>query len=261
MLHRPLPTFPHPGGPHRIKDGISWESRSDRKSVCWPVTWLWPKYSSSVFGLSISAKGLSIVSRVRGDKWFGAFRVCLFDPEAWFSVPAGPGSASLGKLRFNGLLTAAVTSLCLPEHNPLRSLWTETLLLLVWNSENTAVPAMEELASVFWLTVGMGGSVSALMRDFFNGGSLPCVVDGLLSVTLFSRHTSRCPLMVVAVKSLKQTGHCTESGGVDVISFAMLIPAKHLTFNHVTHLTWPHAGFGKLFLPERYAQMRPSPFY
>ncbi|KAK5919619.1 hypothetical protein CgunFtcFv8_023495 [Champsocephalus gunnari] len=62
----------------------------------------------------------------------------------------------------------------------------------------------------------LGGSASAvaLMRYFFKGGSLSSVVDGLLSATLFSRHTSRCRLMVLGVKSFKQTGHCTASKAI-----------------------------------------------
>lgn len=224
---RHRPTFPHPGGPHRIRDGISWVSRRDRRSVCWPTTLFWPKYSSSVFGLSISARGLFIVSSVRADKPLDDFKVCWSDPEAWLSGPAGPGSASLGTLRFNPLLAAV----CLPELDPLHSLWAETLLLLGWKNESTAddgVPAMEEVElATGLLTVAVGVTASPLMRDFFGGGSLSSFADRLLpSVSVFCRHTSRCPLIVAALKSLKQTGHCTESGAVGVISFAMLIPAK-----------------------------------
>lgn len=241
MLPLSHPTFPHPGGPQRIRDGISWEFRSDRKSVCWPTTLLWPKYSSSVFGLSISAKGLSIASSIRGDKSFDVFKVCPFDPEVWLfevSVPAGPGSASLSRVRLIPLLTA-VAAVCLLESDTLRSFRAEALLLLAWNREKTAGDGVaaeeeeeeEELATAL-LTAG--GGASALMRVFFSGGSLSSAVDGLLSVTVFNRHTSRCPLIVAGLKSFKQTGHCTESRAVDVISLAMLIPAKLLTFNHVT---------------------------
>ncbi len=89
----------------------------------------------------------------------------------------------------------------------------------------------KELAAVLLTS---GGAASARMRDFFNGGSLSAAVDGLRSVAGFSRHTSRCPLIVAGLKSFKQTGHCTESGAAEVISLAMLVPAKLLTFNHVT---------------------------
>lgn len=70
---------------------------------------------------------------------------------------------------------------------------------------------------------GTDGFVSKLTRGFFNGGSLSAVFDGLLEVFLSSRHTSRCRLMVVGVKSLKHTGHCTEAGDGDVILVAMMV--------------------------------------
>lgn len=67
------------------------------------------------------------------------------------------------------------------------------------------------------------GFISKLTRGFFNGGSLCDVLDGLLQLFFSSRHTSRCRLIDIEVKSLKQIGHCTESGDEDVISVAMMV--------------------------------------
>lgn len=245
MLHSgPLPTFPHPGGPHRTRDGISWESRSDRKSVCWPITLFWPKYSSSEFGLSASAKGLFKVSKLLRDILCDAFDVSSFGTETWVSVPAVPGSTSLGKLRFNPLL-AATAAACLLDMNPLLSLETGVWLLLVWNKENTG--ALEDEPASVLLTAEKVESGSVVTRGFFRGGSSGGYFTlWLLSATLSWRHASRCPLIVAALKSLKQTGHCTMPVAVDGLSFAMLVPAKRLTFDHVINLTW-RANVGNVF--------------
>lgn len=216
-------TFPHPGGPHKIRDGISQDSSRDRKRVCWPTILFWPKYSSSVLGLRISAKGFSIVRSVRGEIF-----CVVFTDERLFgvSVHGFPASASVGKLRLTPLMRP-------PEAAALSSLWTAPLLLLAWNRENTAgccVPAIEEEPLTGLLTPGLGRPCSGLVvRDFFTGGPLSPAVS-----TLFSKHASRCPLIVADSKSLKQTGHWTRLGAADVISFAMLVPAKRGTLNHMT---------------------------
>lgn len=205
-----------------MKDGISWDSSSDRKSVCWPITLFCPKYSSSVSGLSESARGLPIINKLHGDNL--DLTECEVDPETWLSGPT-TGSDSLSKLRLIPLLK----KFCLPADNPLRSFWGETLLLLFWKTEN--IPDGCEPTLLLWpeavlFTEGAGGFVSELTRGFFDGGSLFDVLDCLSQELFLSRHTSRCRLMVVGVKSFRQTGHCTEAGAGDVISVAMMIAAK-----------------------------------
>ena len=51
-------TFPHPGGPQKIKEGTSPDSRMVRRIAFFPTTLSCPTYSSMDEGLMSSARGL-----------------------------------------------------------------------------------------------------------------------------------------------------------------------------------------------------------
>lgn len=221
----PALTFPHPGGPHRITDGISCDSRSDRRRVCWPTALLWPKYSSRVFGLSASARGLFDANNARDSSGsMGALEI----PASGSWLLCGVLDVSLSG-RFSPRLRAGAVGLFSWLETPSLGSLARSFPLLVWNRENTtedceSAMEEEEEEEPGWLTG------SAPVRHFLaSGGPVSTVEDGLQSDAPSSRHASRCPLMSSFVKSLKQTGHRTDSAA------AMLIPARcGLTRGHVT---------------------------
>ena len=61
-------TFPQPGGPQKIMDGISLASSKVLKRLLFPSTWDWPTYSDKVLGRILSARGVN---------WL-AFDFCAF---------------------------------------------------------------------------------------------------------------------------------------------------------------------------------------
>ncbi len=101
-------TFPQPGGPQRMREGISCDCSRDLSRVCSPSSLFWPKYSSRVLGLKTSAKGLSLLSfNALGEDAPGPSGVSI-------TLRPGPG-VSAGSLTPGSLA-----------------------LGLVWNRENTA---------------------------------------------------------------------------------------------------------------------------
>lgn len=166
-------TFPQPGGPQSIREGISCVCRRDLSRVCSPISLFWPKYSSRVLGLKSSAKGLSLFSlNALGED---ASDAAGPSGHSGFPITLTPGLEASGL----SLHVAAVSGFCF---------WS-VALDLVWNTENTAA----------------AGRVSeVLVRAFLDGGP-----EGSCWASLLCKHSSKCALILPGSKSPAQTGHFT----------------------------------------------------
>lgn len=161
-------TFPHPGGPHRMREGTSCDWSRARSSVCSPNTLFCPKYSSRVQGLIFSARGLSELS-----SFSASALICFRVSEA------EPGCVGLSGALLGDAVTRDRPALvdCLDDASDL-------LLLLLLNSENTAAGGRVGFISGPLVPAAQPLLASLLTRDLLAGGS-----SSLLQPS--SRHLSK----------------------------------------------------------------------